>query len=338
MVVFVLFLTVLIGFAALAIDTGSWFLEKRRAQAAAAAGALAAASALPTSNQAALDAATAAADDNMGDSVLVSGGGHAAPEVQTTVEINHGAPSRVTVSVSTHAGAVFARLFGIERVDVAAHATAEVGSYRAWAWNLAPWAIDQPSLPPYGTHVDVKYPPGSQVAPGNFGAVDLPIDTSAACPEPPGANVYRDVIARRLDTCGVTIGQTLPTETGNMSGPTAQGLTARGAQQGYDWHRAVTSTGTGSYAINDESNPNVIVIPIIDAWSNGKSTVKVLGFATFVITGWSSSGGGKNANTSIQGVFIRTSLSPHDCPGQPGGACPLGGYDPNGFTGIRLVS
>ena len=66
LVLSLLFMTVLIGMAAIVIDVGSWYRADRKLQANADAAALAGAQELPGSTAAARDAAVSYADSNDG--------------------------------------------------------------------------------------------------------------------------------------------------------------------------------------------------------------------------------------------------------------------------------
>ena len=108
------FLTVVLGMAALVLDVGSWYRAKRDAQSTADAAALAAAQELPESTSAAKSAALSYAAKN--------GSGVASGDVVFSSKIV--ANDTVTVTVRRTSPGFFAKIFGRKTVSVGAHATA----------------------------------------------------------------------------------------------------------------------------------------------------------------------------------------------------------------------
>lgn len=112
-VVFLLFLTVLLGMAGLVVDAGYWFLLQRRAQAAADAGALAAAQALPGDPGAAHSRGEEYVAINL-------------PAATATVVPGYqGNPRKVEVTAEVEGDTFFARVFGIETVQISQRAVAQ---------------------------------------------------------------------------------------------------------------------------------------------------------------------------------------------------------------------
>ena len=114
-VVMVLFLVVLIGGAAVALDVGSWYREHRQAQLTADAAALAGAQVLPSDAAQATTLAQSYADQN-GGGINPSGGIAFQDDFQPN--------DTLTVHVTRTAPGFFSKLFGIDSVNV--HATATV--------------------------------------------------------------------------------------------------------------------------------------------------------------------------------------------------------------------
>ena len=157
----VLFMVVLCGAVALTLDVGSWFREQRATQAAADAAALAGAHALP--------------DDT----------GEAGVLAEEYLEKNDGGEAEVTfpdgtnaisVRVERNTPGIFAQIFGIDSVDVAAKATARVGTPSAVRW-AAPFAVDEkhPLLhcapnPCWGTPTELDL---EKVGPGAFRLINI---------------------------------------------------------------------------------------------------------------------------------------------------------------------
>jgi Flp pilus assembly protein TadG len=124
------FLTVVLGMAALVLDVGSWYRAKRAAQSTADSAALAAAQELPDSTSAAKTAALSYAGKN--------GGGIASGDVTFSSKIV--ANDTVTVTVRRTAPGFFAKIFGRKTVSVGAHATARAEGLAA-ARYVAPIVV-----------------------------------------------------------------------------------------------------------------------------------------------------------------------------------------------------
>jgi Flp pilus assembly protein TadG len=138
-VITVVFLTVLLGFSALAIDVGSWWKAKRDLQATADAAALAGAQALPENTAAAEAAAIDYADRN-GDTLDASG---------ITFSDGISAHDTINVSLSATAPGFFSRVFGIDNVTVGARASARTANVSS-ALQVAPIVVNvnHPNLNP----------------------------------------------------------------------------------------------------------------------------------------------------------------------------------------------
>jgi Putative Flp pilus-assembly TadE/G-like len=125
----VLFLAALLGMMALVLDVGSWFREQRDTQSAADAAALAAVQALPE------DPAQA---DTLAAQYLAKNRGGTA---DVTYSTKFAANDTVKVHVSRKAPGFFAKLFGIDSVDVGASATARATGLEAARW-VAPIVVN----------------------------------------------------------------------------------------------------------------------------------------------------------------------------------------------------
>jgi Flp pilus assembly protein TadG len=135
LVVTVVFMTVLVGMAALAIDVGHWYHTQRKLQAVADSAALAAAQDLPTSTATATATANAYAKQN--------GGALASVSFSTRDATN----DTITVKAQTTAPGFFAKLFNIDSVTVRTTAAAR-SSAPSKAMHIAPITIggDNPKL------------------------------------------------------------------------------------------------------------------------------------------------------------------------------------------------
>jgi hypothetical protein len=161
------------------------------------------------------------------------------------------------------------------------------------------YRVSPPAAPPgdQGTQVILKNgTAGQAISPGWFMAVDLPNGSGGY---PSGANVYEDNIA----TCvGVSVGidDKLPTETGNMVGPTRMGVQDLVAlDPGASWN-AGTKEVQGSCAPTCAAiSPRIVPIALFDAddyqkrnlandWSGcpgGGSCVTVVNILGFFVAG-----------------------------------------------------
>ena len=168
-VLVVLFLTALMGLAALVIDLGSWFRAHRQLQATADAAALAGAQELPSSTGDARSYAIAYANDNTDDlqSIEVT--------FSTKVEQN----DTIHVKVKKPAPGFFSKVFGIDSVDEGARASARVGGMQS-AKYVAPIVVKNthPMLtscggPCLGPGYETTLPVGDTGAPGAFSMLNL---------------------------------------------------------------------------------------------------------------------------------------------------------------------
>jgi Flp pilus assembly protein TadG len=323
---FLVWMTVLLGLAAMSIDAGFWYLDHTRVQAAADRAALAAAADLPSQTQ----------PDFSGDATLASidqanlaTGAFTFQASKTT-----GSPQYDTVQAKATkpSSIVFAQLLGISSVSTSASATAAVQSYMGHGIDTAPFAIDVKTLA-FDTTLAIKVDSGNQVSSGNFGALDL--TKAPGCSSSNGAANYRDMVGRNSQSCGLVVGGDVDTETGNMAGPTSQGLTDRGTINNFDPSALLVSDGHGGQTVSDWNHPNLMVIPVIQKWSNGHATVTIVAFQYFIVTSFTK--------TSISGEFVHLTGTPSDwlcpTPTDPTASCQTGTYDPTVGPGtIRLTA
>lgn len=158
----------ILGVAAMVLDVGSWYRADRALQAAVDAAALAGAQELPWDPDAAVVVALDYAERN--------GGGIEAEEIAV---LDH---RTIRVEAIRPTPGFFAKVFGMDTVDVGAGATARA-LYLARPQFVAPIAVDEdhPGLgcdpAPCGHDVEIPlahlHSPGSGTAAGSFGLVDL---------------------------------------------------------------------------------------------------------------------------------------------------------------------
>jgi len=163
----VLFLAVLLGMAALVLDVGSWFREKRQLQSTADAAALAGAQALPGSPSTATAFALQYAQSN----------GRPVSTNDVTISSDLSSNDSIAVQAKSDAPGFFSKLFGIDSVKVGASATARA-ALAAQALYVAPMVVskDHPLLggtgcPCFMQETTLHYDPMG--APGAFGMLNL---------------------------------------------------------------------------------------------------------------------------------------------------------------------
>jgi Flp pilus assembly protein TadG len=160
------FMTVLLGMAALVLDLGSWYRSDRALQQTADAAALAGAQALPESTGNATGLAIEYADKN--------GGGLGSSGIAFSGSFMDN--DTIKVDMTRQAPGFFSKIFGLKSVTVGAHAAARVGTMHA-AQYAAPIGVDvkHPMLSGSGcpcfnspTTLDLQ-----KVGPGAFRILDI---------------------------------------------------------------------------------------------------------------------------------------------------------------------
>jgi len=162
----IVFLTVLLGASAMAIDVGSWFKARRVLQAQADAAALAGAQALPDSIANAQSLAMQYASTNGGSLTPagISFSSEITPDDTISVQMNAPAPG------------FFSKLFGISSVTVEAHAAARTDTFNE-ARYAAPIGVDYshpdlsgPGCPCFGDPTTLTL---DKVGPGGFKLLNI---------------------------------------------------------------------------------------------------------------------------------------------------------------------
>lgn len=187
-----LFLTVILGLAALVVDAGSWFRADRAAQSAADAAALAGAQALPESPS---EAKSVAADY-----AVRNGGGLTKMVVSSRAVAN----DTITVQIARNAPGFFAKIFGIANASVGAKASARSGT-PGEARYVAPITVSEkhpmlkckplPCSTPTTIQLAHMHEPGDGNAAGAFGLINLDRDDNGSA----GAPVLADWILHGFD-------------------------------------------------------------------------------------------------------------------------------------------
>jgi Flp pilus assembly protein TadG len=346
---FALLLGGLMAMAALAVDVGVLYTARTSAQHAADAAALAAAFTFVdgTTSQptAAINSAIAVAAQNkvMGQPVTIT-----ADNVNVDL-----ANQRVTVTVPrTGANGIatfFATAMGITSADVQTKATAQAWQSGATSQCLKPIFLPNtvlssapdnstacargevlfdPStyqLSAWGaTHVPTTLPvsirpttPSASLAPSDFYSLDFG----------DGGNTYRCTIGECLYQCGVTsisCGSRLPIETGDMKGPTKQGVKDLIGDPSDTW------IGPGEYQTSvgpATTSRSLVVAPVWDSCDPanklkpGKQgqTIKIVGFVTAFVAGMRSNDVqayivSRTVCSNVGGGSISTATGPYGIP------------------------
>lgn len=283
-IVFLLFML------ALTVDIGFIYVQRWQLVNACDAAALASIQELPRYPRTAEEAAIEYFYDNID--------GSAAVEVKITSD-----NKKIEVLGRKNLPTYFARLLGIDSVPVSAKSAASTGTMKT-VTGLVPLAIPDQDLV-YGHQYILKLgSPGSQIAPGvatsvlsgdfrvsgNFGAIAL---------GGKGAHNYEMNLKYGYDA-EINVGDILLTEPGNMAGPTVRGVEYRLSQC-----RHMPRCTVDKY---HKDCPRLVILPVIDGFGNGRSEVRVLGFATFLLEDTGQEGQGNGKQSYILGRFIRRIL------------------------------
>jgi Flp pilus assembly protein TadG len=158
------------GMAALVLDVGNWFRDKRRLQGTADAAALAGAQQLPNDPSAAKSQALAYANKNGGD---VAG-------TDIVISTQYQSNDTIAVKAQRNSPGIFTKVAGVDSADITATAKARVGP-PAKALHVAPMVVhcnhsliqncNNNNTPQFNVPTTLDYDPMG--APGAFGMLDL---------------------------------------------------------------------------------------------------------------------------------------------------------------------
>ncbi|HEY3340926.1 MAG TPA: Tad domain-containing protein [Anaerolineae bacterium] len=165
----------------------------------------------------------------------------------------------------------FAGIIGQKSRTVSAYAIVSRTAGVSWAKQVVPWGMpyyDAKGVPYHydnGVLYTLKMGSGDDHVGGNFQALAL---------GGTGGSVYRDNIASGYDGV-LRVGDWISSETGNMVGPTGQGVDSRMQQA------SVPPWVDDTWNNHDYGNPRILIVPIISPLSNGRADVQIIGFAAF---------------------------------------------------------
>lgn len=305
-----LVLLALIGFVALAVDTGVLYGARTASQEIADAAAMAGAFTFintPSAPQpaTAINHALGVATTNDVMGIPLTAG-----DVTVTPDV---ANRRVTVLIKSKQKTYFAKALGWQTADIAATATAEAARYARGSACVRPWFLPNTALsagavcenecnPAHllvdpntrevtafglsmiGKQFSAKpQDPSGALSPGNFYAIEFP--------DARGASDYREDIAY-CDSPYIRCGDTVTIKTGNMVGPTQQGV-----QMLIGNPPRFTYIAPGQYQRESDGklydiSENIVLMPI---WSSCgtdfcpsatvKGTLRVIGYASVFVEG-----------------------------------------------------
>jgi hypothetical protein len=303
LLIFVLAMTVLLGFTAMAIDIGLFYEDRRHLQNSADAMALAGVQELP------LDPITAdqkarewAANNGISDSEIQS------IEVQTGLAPN----DTVHVELERNYSWIFARVLGKTNSPVGAQAAARIGSL-AGGFGAMPWALlegDSLCLDANGDAIfnadcAVKVGAGSSAITGWYGALDYDGNGGGSAEyesnivDNETANSYC-VVSEPSPECDAYAINAL---TGNKVGGTGQGIDDRLAAEPtsgcntngndvdeFDEVFVPNPGGTPTYLVVCPESPRLVIIPIVTIDSVPVQTVTIEGWTLAYLKGYSCVG------------------------------------------------
>ncbi len=327
--IMVVSIVALLGFAAIVVDAGVLYTERRHLQTAADAAALAGVQELPGSPAAAVAQAQNYAAIN----------GSIADDLKFTVMSKYSANDSIKAEVvDTARGLYFARFLGIDSAPVGAKATAVVASPSVMGSGVMPFGImsKEPSgTAPFGyvynQTVRLKQP-AQQGQSGNFQFLALT--------DPPGGHYGNNDIKWALSNGGVPnpvyIGGIYNTKTGVNGNTVQKELNEWIGGDTHSFSQVTQLHADGSVDITDPACHRIIVCPIIVNpgppiqynWIdiNGSKPVKVIGFAYFFIEAVGTTGN----NCYVDGRFIRPLGADED-------VLEWGAIDPYGRVAFKLI-
>lgn len=253
-----------LGFLALVIDVGFLFLEKNKLSNAADAAVLAGAQELPFDTNKAINIANHYAVVN----------GASLDKVSLAITENN---SKIEANINNDVIFAFAKILGFDKANVVADSVAIVGPVTKVYDGIRPMVVEQQTLT-YGQQVILKENAGDGYS-GNYGAVSLGGN---------GSKVYENNMKYGYKGA-LKVGDIIYTETGNMSGPTYEGVTY------------ISDRDFSTFNNYDRDSLRIWTIPIVDCLEvRGNKPVRIVGFAAFFVEGAYK----KSGKTEVTGRFI----------------------------------
>lgn len=273
-------MVLLLGIAALVVDVGFLYYNKVALSNAADAAALAGVQELPKDHTKATETAVSYAASN---GVETS---------QVSAEVLSGGRS-IRVETSRVVPLAFAKILGFRSTTVTASAKASVGATKG-CQGVAPFGVVETDFE-FGKGYTMKYSPKDSglTGPGNFGALQLGKS---------GASNYLENIIEGYPE-RLEVGDEIPTEPGNMAGPTVEGVNSR--------INACNHEPKCTYDHFVKGCSRLLLVPVIDSlYVAGRNTVVLTGFAAFFLDEAASEeivtdDGVKEDSCRVTGRFVR---------------------------------
>jgi Flp pilus assembly protein TadG len=293
-------LAAFVAIVGISVDVGQVVFTRTDLQKVADAAAFAGAQDLPSASS-----ATTNANTYVG---LNASNTTAAVAISQTYNAN----DTIQVTATRKVDYAFLRVVGLKGTTVSARAKVRVGTYNGGS-GIVPWGLVASSnkdflgnncfdkmvdgVPTFKQNqkCTLKYGAGSNSG-GDFGALAL---------DGTGANEYRDDIVKG-STKKFEKGQKVEAQTGNMVGPTGQGIADRLAiappstcntnERNQILH---TVDGKTSIVAGCENHPRILIIPVVDKIDNPAQST-ILGFAFMFLHGEAGGGG----HTSVEMEFV----------------------------------
>ncbi|MBS4200967.1 hypothetical protein KHA93_15120 [Bacillus sp. FJAT-49732] len=273
MILVALGMFMLIGFTAFVVDVGNLYFEKSRLQKALDAAVLAGAQRLKVSESEAENVAINIANQN-GFTV-------------TTDEVDTGA-NFIEIKKTVNKQLTFARVLGFSDSDVGAYARAETLETLIKGEGIIPVAMEDVVYNPgdsYTMHFQAGNPNNASVN-GNFGFLAI---------NGPGGSDLKEGIMHGANR-----------EINEEFEYTKTGLSWGNVKSAFEYRIGQDNTKPhcSSYTTADQTCSRVVTVPIVETFqgANGKSMVKIVGFASF----WIESVNPNGNNKSVIGRFIPT--------------------------------
>lgn len=269
-IIVALCMTVIFGFSALVIDIGVVSYEKSRISNAVDAAALAGAQELINNKSNVYNIVNQYLEKNDVD------------PMDAEIVLSD-SDTKVSVTVNKDVNYYFARILGFDKANVKTKAVAICAPVIGVYEGIRPFAIEQQTLDFEQTYTLKEG--GGGGSNGNYGALALNGN---------GSSTYVSNIVNGYNG-HLRVGDTVDTETGNMSGPTSQGINTLIS------HCTHTPECTyNHYNINCPRIITVIMIETLDV--NGRKQVTVAGFAKFFLIGVE----GEGNDSIVTGKFLKT--------------------------------
>ena len=297
LLLFVLALSVLLGFTAMAIDVGMLYQDRRHLQNTADAAALAGVAELPKSPIKAKQKATDwAAKHGVPASEIKT------LEVRTTDALN----DTLYVEVENEFSWIFGRALGQGNDPVSAAAAAQIQSVNGTS-NLMPWALlmgdsgclDAHDAPIPGAECSVKLGSDASAITGWYGALDLDGNGGG------GAEYEENIVDGEAQTKYCSVGETDPacqtsvvdTLTGNKVGGTGHAIDDRllneptcdangNLKDDFEEVFPPGENGVANFAVGCPQSPRLIFMPIVSLNGIPVQTVTIEGWALAYLDGY----------------------------------------------------